>query len=112
LLSLADLDGRTRAAQAAEATKAAIIVDLGGEDTLSTLERIQAENAAMAAAVLRDMHVRWLRGDSVSVTEMATIENTFNRTAASLGTGRRAKEIASAIILEAKAETARRGQDT
>ena len=61
LVSMADLDRRTKAAQTAVATKSAIMSDLGGEDRLSTLERLQCENAAMASAVLRDMQVRWLQ---------------------------------------------------
>jgi hypothetical protein len=82
---------RTRA-QVATATKAAIMADLGGEDRLSSLERIMVENAAMSAAVLRDAHVRWMQGEPVPVSELATLENTFNRTAAALGLSRRAKD--------------------
>ena len=95
LVSMADLDRRTKAAQTAVATKSAIMSDLGGEDRLSTLERLQCENAAMASAVLRDMQVRWLQGEEVSVTEMVSIENVFNRTAAALGTRRRPKDVVS-----------------
>ena len=80
-----DLDRRTKAAQTAVATKSAIMSDLGGEDRLSTLERLLCENAAMASAVLRDMQVRWLQGEEVSLTEMVSVENVFNRTAAALG---------------------------
>ena len=93
LVSMADLDRRTKAAQTAVATKSAIMSDLGGEDRLSTLERLQCENAAMASAVLRDMQVRWLQGEEVSVTEMVSVENVFNRTAAALGTKRRPKDV-------------------
>ena len=93
LVSMQDLDRRTKAAQTAVATKSAIMSDLGGEDRLSTLERLQCENAAMASAVLRDMQVRWLQGEEVSVTEMVSIENVFNRTAAALGTKRRPKDV-------------------
>ena len=75
------------------ATKIAIISDLGGEQNLSTLERLQAENAAMGAAVLRDMQVRWLQGEEISVPDMLSVENTFNRTAAALGTKRRPKDV-------------------
>ena len=80
-----DLDRRTKAAQTAVATKAAIMSDLGGEERLSTLERIMVENAAMSAAVLRDAHVRWMSGEAIPVSELATLENTFNRTAQALG---------------------------
>ena len=93
LLTLKDLDGRTEAARKAVQMRNAIMTDLGGEEQLSTLERLQAENAAMGAIVLRDLHVRWLKGDEVSVAEMTALENTFNRTAAALGTARRAKDV-------------------
>lgn len=93
LLSLDDLDRRTRAFQVAADAKRAIISDLGGEDQLSTLELIQAENAAIDAAVLRDLQVRWLRGEGVEAATLATIENVFNRTAAALGTKRRTREV-------------------
>jgi hypothetical protein len=63
--------------------------DLGGEDRLSTLERLQVENAPLGAAVLRDLHVRWLMGEQISVSDMNSVENTFNRTAAALGTSKR-----------------------
>jgi hypothetical protein len=93
LLSLDDLDRRTRAFQVAADAKRAIISDLGGEDQLSTLEMIQAENAAIDAAVLRDLQVRWLRGEGVEAATLATIENVFNRTAAALGTKRRTRDV-------------------
>jgi len=93
LLSLADLDRRTRVAQQARELVEAICGDLGGEDRLSTLERLQAENAAMTATVLRDMQCRWLKGEEVSTSELATVENTFNRTAAALGTQRRPRDV-------------------
>ena len=93
LLTFTDLDRRTRAAQHAREVRNAIVADLGGEDRLSTLELLQAENAAVDAAVLRDMQCRWLKGEPVPVSEMATIENTFNRTAAAVGTKRRTRDI-------------------
>jgi hypothetical protein len=63
--------------------------------TEATLERIMVENAAMSAAVLRDAHVRWMQGQPVPVSELATLENTFNRTAQALGLSRRAKDVMS-----------------
>ena len=93
LLTFTDLDRRTRAAQHAREVRNAIVADLGGEDRLSTLELLQAENATVDAAVLRDMQCRWLKGEPVPVSEMATIENTFNRTAAAVGTKRRTRDI-------------------
>ena len=97
LLSLDDLDRRTRAFQNAKEMRHAIISDLGGTEQLSTLELIQAENAAVDAAVLRDLQVRWLRGEEVEASVLATIENVFNRTAAMLGTKRRTKDVVPSI---------------
>lgn len=93
LLTLEDLDRRTKAAQTAFQTRAAIVADLGGEERLSTLELIQAESAAMSASVLRDLHCRWLKGEPVDLASMVSISNTFNRTAAALGTARRPKDV-------------------
>ena len=89
------LDRRFKAAQTADATRSAIMADLGGADRLSTLERLQAENAAMSAAMLRDLQIRWLNGEEISITEMVSLENVFNRTAAALGTTRRPKDVLS-----------------
>ena len=69
------------------------MADLGGEERLSTLERIMVENAAMSEAVLRDAHVRWMSGEVIPVSELATLENTFNRTAQALGLSRRSKDV-------------------
>jgi hypothetical protein len=93
LLSFEDLDWRTRGAQWVQETRSDIIADLGGEERLSTLERIQVSNAAMGAAMLRDLHVRWMKGEAVEPSAVSTFENTFNRTAAALGTQRRAKDV-------------------
>ena len=101
LVTMDDLDRRTKAAQQAVATKDAIMADLGGKGRLSTLERIMCENAAMSAAVLRDAHVRWMQGEPVPVSEIATLENTFNRTAQALGLSRRTKD---AMTIEAYLE--------
>lgn len=97
LLTMSDLDRRTAASKHALATKDAITADLGGEDQLSTLERLQVENAALDAAVLRDMQARWLMGQDISLGDMIALENVFNRTAAALGTTRRPKDVSPAL---------------
>jgi hypothetical protein len=53
LVSMQDLDRRTKAAQVAVETKTNIMADLGGEDRLSTLERIMVENAAERSGIAR-----------------------------------------------------------
>lgn len=94
LLTLDDLDKRTRAAQFAHETRDRVCEDLGGADGLSTLEAIMADNVAVTAAMLMDAKVRWLRGEDVDVAAVATLTNTFNRTAGALGIKRRAREVA------------------
>jgi hypothetical protein len=57
------------------------------------------------------MQVRWLKGEPVAVTEMATIENTFNRTAAAVGTKRRAKDVTPSLAAYVEAKANKVGDD-
>jgi hypothetical protein len=93
LLDLRDLDQRTNAAKLAQQVKANIIADLGGEEQLSTLERLACEHAALASAVVADSYARWLKGHEIALTELATVQNAFLRVASSLGFSRRTKDI-------------------
>jgi hypothetical protein len=93
LVSLKDLDGRSIAAKEAEAFRAAVVSDLGGEEHLSAVEQQLATNVAWGAARLNDMNARWAMGQDVAPTEIATVENAFNRTAQLLGTKRRSRDI-------------------
>jgi hypothetical protein len=101
LMSLDQIDRRTKAAQMALETKQAIIADLGGEDRLSTLERIACEHAALASAVVADSYARWLRGEDIALAELATIQNAYLRIAGAIGFSRRAKD---AMTIEAYLE--------
>jgi hypothetical protein len=96
LLSIDDLDGRTKAAQRARETQDDVLADLGGVENLSTLERLAASHVSVADAMITDVGVRWLRGDPVDPTAFATLVNTFNRSAAALGWTRRAKDVTPA----------------
>jgi hypothetical protein len=93
LLTLEDLDRRTRSAQFACETRDAICADIGGADRLSTLQTILADNVAVMTAMLADLKVRWLKGDDVDVMAIATLTNTFNRSAAMLGIQRQARDV-------------------
>jgi hypothetical protein len=93
LLSIDDLDGRTLAAKRARETQDDVLADLGGAESLSTLERLAASHVSVADAMITDVGVRWLRGDPVDPTAFATLVNTFNRSAAALGWTRRAKDV-------------------
>ncbi len=93
LISLDQLDRRTKAAQLALETKESIVADLGGEDGLSTLERLACEQASLAAAVVADSYARWLQGEQIALAELATVQNSFLRVASTLGFQRRAKDV-------------------
>jgi len=66
LVSMDQIDRRTKAAQLALEAKQAVIGDLGGLDQLSTLERLACEHAAMASAVTADAYARWLKGEQIA----------------------------------------------
>lgn len=97
LLSLGDLDGRTQAARYAREKRAEVVADLGGEDGLSTLERIAVDNVVLLAALVNDVGIRWLRGEDVETESVPTLANSFNRTAAAIGWQRRAKDVTPSI---------------
>lgn len=93
LLTLDELDGRTTAAKRVRETRAEVIADLGGEANLSTMERIAVDNVAMLDAMLKDASARWLMGEALDVSVIATLQNTFNRTATAIGWQRRARDV-------------------
>jgi hypothetical protein len=93
LLALDDLDGRTRAGQFVRETKEAVLADVGGEDDLSVLERLAIDNVTLTAAMIRDAGVRWLKGEPIDPAAVATLANSFNRSADKIGWKRRAKDV-------------------
>jgi hypothetical protein len=93
LLTLADLDGRTRAAQMVGRTIAAIEGDLGGNDHLSTGEQQIIKRAALTGAMLEDMAARWLLGEPVDPALYATLSNAERRSLEAVGLKRRARDI-------------------
>ena len=93
LYGLDDLDGRTKAYQYVHETIADITADLGGADHLSTLKSTNIEHTAMLAAMFRDAAVRWLQGDDLDPAAIATLQNTFKRSADALGWQRRQRDI-------------------
>lgn len=93
LLTLDDLDGRTRAAQHVKDTRQEVIADLGGENGLSSLERAAVDHVSLLDAMTKDAGARWLMGEPIEVASIATLVNAFNRTATVLGWKRRAKDV-------------------
>ena len=97
LLSIDDLDRRTRAAQHCQATRNAILADLGGADGLSTLERCLADHVAILDAVARDIGYRWLAGETVDPGAFCAVVNTLRRAGGSLGWRRRARPVGPSL---------------
>lgn len=97
LLTLDDLDKRTTAARVACQTRDQVCADLGGADRLTTLELIQVDSVSVTAAMLADLRTRWLKGEEVDIGVVATLQNAFNRTAASLGFKRRARDVSPTL---------------
>ena len=97
LISLTDLDQRTRAYNMAISAKSAITSDLGGENELSEIEKILVEQAALASVVVKDAYTRWLQGEPIPLPELSVMQNCFLRIATSLGLRRRAKDVTQDI---------------
>lgn len=93
LLCLADLDGRTRAAQAVSRVIESLTADLGGDDILSTGERLLVRKVAMAAAMSEDLAARWLSGEPVDPTTFCTLSNAERRLLETVGLKRRIRNV-------------------
>lgn len=93
LLSLDDLDKRTAAARYAFDLRDNVVRDLGGEDTLSAIKLELASSLAVMSAMISDASARFLRGEQIDPSSVATLVNSRNRTAQLLGLERVAKDV-------------------
>jgi hypothetical protein len=106
LRTLADIDRRTRAGQAAFRLRDELADDLGGLDRLSAMERELIENTAILGAMLKDAAAAYLSGESVDLAEFMALTNAQRRLLADLGLERRLRDVTpdlSMIIREAAA---------
>src|SRR6266566_9375036 len=69
LLTLADLDKRTAAAQCALQLVEAISNDLGGADQLTQCTKQLVRRAAVLAAYLESCEVKWLKGENIELLD-------------------------------------------
>lgn len=106
LLTLADLDGRTRAAQHALELRASILSDLGGQEHTSIAQRELAQRAAILGAALEDIETRWLKGNPIELKEYATLINAQRRVLSDLGLERGPRDVTPSLAqyLESQAE--------
>jgi hypothetical protein len=107
LLTLSDLDSRTRACKHALDLRAGFLADLGGSETASAGERELAQRGAILGAMIEDQEARWLRGDGIQLSEYATLVNAQRRVIADIGLERRARDITPTLheLLANKATT-------
>lgn len=108
LLSLADLDRRTKAARAAFELRDRLVADLGGEDMISTMKMQIVESAAVMGAMLTDCAARYLTGKPIDLAEYTTLANAQRRLLADLGLERQARDVTNldAYLREKRGEAA------
>ena len=97
LLTLDQLDHRTAAAKRCRDLIAAIELDLGGSDRLSTGERQIIQRAAITGAVLEDIETRWLAGEPIDPARYATLGNAQRRLLETIGLRRRARDVTPSV---------------
>jgi hypothetical protein len=93
LVTLADLDQRTRAAQRVNDVMGAIESDLGGSDHLSTAQRVLIQRCAVMAAIIEDQEARFARGEPIDIGPYTTLVNSLRRVLADLGLERRSRDV-------------------
>jgi len=79
LKTVADLDGRTRAARRARAVVAELVKALGGPDAVSPGQRQACERAGMLTAIAEDLAARQLAGLPVTLDEVLRAEGVARR---------------------------------
>lgn len=85
LLSLGDLDKRTMAAREALALRDSLLAERGGADRMSVLSLALVDSVATLTAMISDAQARWLRGDKIDPSTLATLINARRREAELVG---------------------------
>jgi hypothetical protein len=85
LLSLEDLDGRTKAAFRARQLVGELMAHLGGEDRASVAEKQLATRAAIIGAICTDFETKWLKGEKMDLWPYLAATNNLRRLFQTLG---------------------------
>ncbi len=85
LLTLDDLDKRTKAAQRAFELRDNLVSERGGAEHMSSLRYIFTCSTAVLSAMIEDLNTRWLRGEPVDPSSIATLLNARRREAEVIG---------------------------
>lgn len=99
-LSRDELDGRTKAAQRFDAIAEGIAADLGGEASLSTVQKHLVEAFAGAALRVQDLNTHLLLGQDVDVLEHCQVVSSLVRIASRIGVRRLAKDVIEPSLAE------------
>jgi hypothetical protein len=87
------LDGRTNAAKYFDRVVAEITGDLGGAESITTIERTLIEGFAGATVMLEGINARIALGQPVEPEELSQAASTLVRIATRLGLARRARDV-------------------
>ena len=79
-ITLADLDGRTRAARNARDIAAAMTADLGGEQDLTEAQRQLIQRAATLGALIEDFEARFPPANSWTISRNTYRQSRHNGT--------------------------------
>jgi hypothetical protein len=93
LLTRTNLDGRTKARKQFDTIASGIARDLGGEETLSTIQKHLVEAFAGAAVAVHDLNARLLLGEKVDILEHSQAISVMVRIASRLGMKRVVRDI-------------------
>jgi hypothetical protein len=97
LLTRDDLDGRTRARKHFDTIATGIIADLGGEDRLTTIQRLLIEALAGCSLTLADINTRAMRGEPVDLVAYTTAVSSLVRIISRLPAGRVARDVTPSV---------------
>jgi hypothetical protein len=93
LLTLSDLDQRTRSAALANQLLKDLQSDAGGRENLSAAQRQLIQRAAILGALIEHSEVRWSAGQSIDLASYLAAINTQRRVLVSLGLERRQRDV-------------------
>jgi hypothetical protein len=85
LVSLDDLDGRTHAAKQAFELRDQLLSERGGPERLGAIKIALCESVALLTAMIVDAQARWLRGEPIDPSTLATLVNARRREAEAVG---------------------------
>src|SRR5262245_9546629 len=85
LLSLDDLDGRTRARRRAEDLRESVLSERGGEEHMDALKLAHASTWALLTVMIEDQGARFLLGEPIEPTVIPTLVNARKREADAIG---------------------------